>query len=318
LPDLCLDYLNNRYHDPQLGSFVSVDPLVAVTRDAYGYGNSNPVTFSDPLGLCASTPSEGAACFGATGVVAGTFESAAAGGSQASIMGDLQTSCAFRNVYGGCGMNSSDAFIRSATAVQNAGWKGDPWASCMQNRSSAICGAPPNIGWYDDIGLATLMDHLINDTGDGVDGAVAGVTRTAYVLRGRGKNGKHVVGFTAYRDGIGDLPRIFPRSAGVLEVRARFAGRLFFVADAAFTGYEAWGDSAGQSMRLRLGYTAVETAVVLAGSAGGAALGGKGGVVVCAWAGIAAAGCGFAGGVIGGIAGGFAADHATDWVMEVL
>jgi RHS repeat-associated protein len=47
-----LDYLNNRYHDPALGRFVSVDPLVAVTLDAYGYGNNNPTTKSDPRGLC--------------------------------------------------------------------------------------------------------------------------------------------------------------------------------------------------------------------------------------------------------------------------
>ena len=46
-----LDYLNNRYHDPTLGRLVSVDPLVSVTRDPYGYGNNNPITYSDPTGL---------------------------------------------------------------------------------------------------------------------------------------------------------------------------------------------------------------------------------------------------------------------------
>jgi hypothetical protein len=30
---------------------VSVDPLISLTRDAYGYGNNNPITFSDPSGL---------------------------------------------------------------------------------------------------------------------------------------------------------------------------------------------------------------------------------------------------------------------------
>jgi RHS repeat-associated protein len=46
-----LDYLNNRYHDPTLGRFISVDPLVAKTHDAYGYGRNNPITLVDPLGL---------------------------------------------------------------------------------------------------------------------------------------------------------------------------------------------------------------------------------------------------------------------------
>jgi RHS repeat-associated protein len=47
-----LDYLNNRYHDPTLGRFISVDSLVSVTGSAYGYGNNNPTTYSDPTGLC--------------------------------------------------------------------------------------------------------------------------------------------------------------------------------------------------------------------------------------------------------------------------
>ena len=44
-------FLNNRYQDPALGRFVSVDPLVNITRDAYGYANNNPVRYSDPWGL---------------------------------------------------------------------------------------------------------------------------------------------------------------------------------------------------------------------------------------------------------------------------
>ncbi|MEZ5295607.1 MAG: RHS repeat-associated core domain-containing protein [Ilumatobacteraceae bacterium] len=43
--------LNNRYHDPTLGSFLSVDPLVAQTGDPYVYGAANPTTYSDPDGL---------------------------------------------------------------------------------------------------------------------------------------------------------------------------------------------------------------------------------------------------------------------------
>jgi RHS repeat-associated protein len=44
-------FLNNRYHDPTLGRFISVDPLIATTRDAYGYASNNPITKSDPTGL---------------------------------------------------------------------------------------------------------------------------------------------------------------------------------------------------------------------------------------------------------------------------
>jgi RHS repeat-associated protein len=47
-----LDYLNNRYLDPALGRFISVDPLVAMTHSAYGYASNNPISRSDPSGLC--------------------------------------------------------------------------------------------------------------------------------------------------------------------------------------------------------------------------------------------------------------------------
>jgi RHS repeat-associated protein len=46
-----LGYLNNRYTDPTLGIFLSVDPLVATTSDPYLYANGNPTTLSDPSGL---------------------------------------------------------------------------------------------------------------------------------------------------------------------------------------------------------------------------------------------------------------------------
>ena len=43
--------LNNRYHDPITGQFISVDPLVASTGEPYIYGAANPISFSDPDGL---------------------------------------------------------------------------------------------------------------------------------------------------------------------------------------------------------------------------------------------------------------------------
>jgi RHS repeat-associated protein len=66
-----LNYLNNRYHDPTLGRFISVDPLVSMTHDAYGYGNNNPIRYSDPSGLMSadsadSYASRGGSC-GSTG-----------------------------------------------------------------------------------------------------------------------------------------------------------------------------------------------------------------------------------------------------------
>lgn len=60
-----LVYLNNRYHDPTLGHFTSVDPLVGKTGTPYLYGAGNPSSLSDPSGLlptCATV--DGMGCFG--------------------------------------------------------------------------------------------------------------------------------------------------------------------------------------------------------------------------------------------------------------
>ncbi|WP_160300051.1 RHS repeat-associated core domain-containing protein [Demequina oxidasica] len=50
-----LTYLNARYYDPQLGRFLSPDPLMSLTDprtlDAYRYADNNPVSYSDPSGL---------------------------------------------------------------------------------------------------------------------------------------------------------------------------------------------------------------------------------------------------------------------------
>ena len=46
-----LNYLNARYQDPVLGMFISVDPLVSMTREPYIYAGGNPARYSDPAGL---------------------------------------------------------------------------------------------------------------------------------------------------------------------------------------------------------------------------------------------------------------------------
>ncbi|MDO8361492.1 MAG: C2 family cysteine protease [Actinomycetota bacterium] len=48
-----LTYLNNRYYDPAVGVFVTVDPLVGRTGQPYLYSSGNPTTLSDPSGLAA-------------------------------------------------------------------------------------------------------------------------------------------------------------------------------------------------------------------------------------------------------------------------
>ena len=46
-----LVYLINRYYDPSLRQFISVDPAYSTTHQLYGYVGENPVNGSDPSGL---------------------------------------------------------------------------------------------------------------------------------------------------------------------------------------------------------------------------------------------------------------------------
>jgi RHS repeat-associated protein len=45
-----LIYLINRYYNPQLGQFISVDPDLMETLQPYAYGDDNPVSATDPTG----------------------------------------------------------------------------------------------------------------------------------------------------------------------------------------------------------------------------------------------------------------------------
>ena len=44
-------YMINRYYDPSVGQFISVDPLVSQTEQPYAFAGGNPVNRSDPTGL---------------------------------------------------------------------------------------------------------------------------------------------------------------------------------------------------------------------------------------------------------------------------
>ena len=66
-------YMRNRYYDPATGQFTQTDPIgIAGGLNTYGFANGDPVTYSDPYGLCglagaAASVVEGAAVSIATG-----------------------------------------------------------------------------------------------------------------------------------------------------------------------------------------------------------------------------------------------------------
>ena len=50
-PETGYIYLRARHYDPTTSQFTTVDPLVAVTEEPYGYVDGNPSNWSDPTGL---------------------------------------------------------------------------------------------------------------------------------------------------------------------------------------------------------------------------------------------------------------------------
>jgi RHS repeat-associated protein len=55
-------HLGAREYDPAIGRFISVDPIMVLTdpqqMQGYTYANNNPITWSDPTGLCGTCISE--------------------------------------------------------------------------------------------------------------------------------------------------------------------------------------------------------------------------------------------------------------------
>ena len=48
-----MSYFRNRWYDPRTGRFTAEDPIgFTGTVNLYAYGDNNPVSYTDPFGLC--------------------------------------------------------------------------------------------------------------------------------------------------------------------------------------------------------------------------------------------------------------------------
>jgi RHS repeat-associated protein len=148
-----LAYLNNRYHDPMLGVFISVDPLVDMTGEPYIYASGNPTTLSDPTGLCS--------------VVAGEFY---CGGTN---FGDYDNGDADYNLHNG-------AVAREVEKMRNED-SGPSLVSVVKEMG------PTLIPGYDCYHLATTPGNQYGSAvGCGLDIGTLGVASRAKILTGPG------------------------------------------------------------------------------------------------------------------------------------
>src|SRR5690606_18458438 len=105
--DTGLTYLNARYYDPELGRFLSPDPLMNPgdprTLDPYRYADNNPVVYMDASGLSPScggmTPLAQAQCYAQYGHAKAT--SAAGKKAQGSALKAIRGLITLRNTWSG-------------------------------------------------------------------------------------------------------------------------------------------------------------------------------------------------------------------------
>ena len=98
----------NRYYDPTVGQFTSIDPMVIATGQAYSYTGGDPVNEIDPLGTCVfcwstikSVTSTGLTVISVVGSVTSTVASAVAVGC--AVVGQLECTGAAEAVAFGAG-----------------------------------------------------------------------------------------------------------------------------------------------------------------------------------------------------------------------
>ncbi len=283
-----LNYLHNRYHDPTLGIFITVDPLVAKTGEPYLYASGNPTSLSDPSGL---DPDDRGICDGLGRSACSEWVWAEYNLTKPLSQSGLPH---IREKYERRSKRAEKAQFAADQLAADPAAQGSWWVECTRRRGN--CGAPPEIGEYSSMKDQTLVLDFLADGGAWAEGVEDASNRVTSSVFGYTKaNGTYVVAYTRYKSGLADLNRFVP--AGTLKVAAKSAGEAFFVLDFLSTANGVFQDNAFDS---RSEAYVVTRGVTTAGAeAAGGWLGGSGGAVL---AGLLCGGTGPGCLVAGGIA----------------
>jgi RHS repeat-associated protein len=164
-----LFYLRARYYDPVTDQFVSLDPMLASTRNAFGYVADNPLNSTDPTGM-ANACAEG----GCGGICAPfsqcTQPGTAYDGQPWAVANDVVGA-----FFGACG-EAGNAFSRAASGfardLRGGGSVGARWLRPAARLSRAFEDVP-GIG-IASIGASVVLGALAGESPEEIFGATAG------------------------------------------------------------------------------------------------------------------------------------------------
>ncbi len=192
-----LVYMQQRYYDPGIGRFLSVDPVTADGNtggnfNRYWYANNNPYRFTDPDGR-AACPTGTRICYDSPRTERGTTPQAGPSSQQQGVDKQVRSASRSGRLSDGTRLNHSggkeQGFSASEEGTKSAELSGQTCATCSdgsQRKSATFDGSKLGPG---ESGGHT-HDGSVKPLPGPEDGGMARITgKTAYVISPRGAFG---------------------------------------------------------------------------------------------------------------------------------
>jgi RHS repeat-associated protein len=150
-----LYYLRARYYDTISAQMISADALRQRTRQAFSYASDNPLTYSDPSGLCDINPLSGSSCLsaGASWVYQNASTISAVTGTAAAILAPIPGVDVLAVPLAGV------AFATGVIAADKDIVAGQPGAAALD-----IAGAVPGFGSLVAVRYARILEDMARDS----------------------------------------------------------------------------------------------------------------------------------------------------------